>query len=90
MPREGLSESLIDPALALLRRQGAEVRFGARLRGIEFADGRAVELLFEGSQFPLRRVRQPDSRGAGRVAARLVPGLTVPDEHAPIVNAHFR
>src|SRR5205823_13730095 len=23
-------------------------------------------------------------------AARLVPALTVPDDHAPIVNAHFR
>src|SRR5947207_3316737 len=42
VPHEGLSESLIDPALALLRRQGTEIRFGARLRGIEFAGiGRA-------------------------------------------------
>jgi len=24
------------------------------------------------------------------IAARLVPGLVVPDDYAPIVNAHFR
>src|SRR5204863_5443727 len=29
VPLEGLSESLIDPAVALLRRQDAEIRFGA-------------------------------------------------------------
>src|SRR4029077_20857266 len=44
VPHDGLSESLIDPALALLRRRGAEIRFAARLRGIGFADGRAAEL----------------------------------------------
>lgn len=90
VPHEGLSESLIDPALALLRRQGTEIRFGARLRGIEFADGRAVELLFESSQVPLGASDSLILAVPASVAARLVPGLTVPDEHAPIVNAHYR
>src|SRR5947208_2267023 len=40
LPREGLSESLIDPALELLRRGGADIRFGARLRGLGFTNGR--------------------------------------------------
>src|SRR6266576_2663036 len=48
IPHDGLSESLIDPALALLRRKGTEIRFAARLRSIGFAEGRAAELLFDG------------------------------------------
>jgi phytoene dehydrogenase-like protein len=40
LAREGLSESLVDPALAYLARHGAEVRFGARLRAVGFAEGR--------------------------------------------------
>ncbi len=33
LPRDGLSESLVDPALAFLARRGATIRFGARLQG---------------------------------------------------------
>ena len=35
--RSGLSQAFVDPALALLRRRGATVRFGRRLRGIAWA-----------------------------------------------------
>jgi squalene-associated FAD-dependent desaturase len=89
VPHEGLSESLVDPALALLRRKGAEIRFGARLRGIGFAAEHAAELEFDGDT-----VRLDPSDGVilavpANAAARLVPGLIVPDDHAPIVNAHF-
>ena len=49
VPREGLSESLVDPALAaLLRGRGAEIRFSARLRSIGFAADRVTELDFDG------------------------------------------
>jgi len=90
VPHDGLSESLIDPALAVLRRQGADIRFGARLRAIGFAAGHAVELQFDGGTVALG---SPDSvilAVPATAAARLVPGLAVPEDHAPIVNAHFR
>jgi hydroxysqualene dehydroxylase len=90
MPREGLSESLINPALALLRRQGAEIRFGARLRGIEFGNERAAELLFDGQTISVGPSDSVILAVPASVAARLVPGLTVPDDHAPILNAHYR
>jgi hydroxysqualene dehydroxylase len=90
VPREGLSESLIDPALAQLRRNGAEIRFGARLRGIEFAAGRVATLAFDGAATMLGPSDSVILAVPANVAARLVPGLTVPDDSAPIVNAHYR
>jgi len=90
MPREGLSESLIDPALALLRRHDAEIRFGARLRGIDFGDRQAAELLFDAHRVSVGPSDSVILAAPASVAARLVPGLTVPDDHAPILNAHYR
>ena len=90
VPRLGLSESLIDPALAFLRRGGAEIRFGARLRGIKFAGGRAAGLLFDEGTVALGASDSVILAVPPSVAARLVPGLTVPDDHAPIINAHYR
>ncbi len=90
VPREGLSESFVDPALAMLRAGGAEIRFGARLRAIGFADGRVVGLDFDDGPVSLGRQDEVVLAAPAAVAARLVPGLVVPNDHAPIVNAHFR
>ena len=84
VPREGLSESLVDPGLARL----GDVRFGTRLRGIAFDGPRATGLDFDGEAVAVQgevvlAVPAP-------VAARLVPELVVPDDYAPIVNAHYR
>ena len=90
VPHEGLSESLVDPALALLSRHGSEVRFGTRLRSIKFASNRADELIFDEKSVVLSHYDGVILGVPPSVAARLVPGLIVPDDYAPIVNAHFR
>ena len=89
LPREGLSESLVDPALAMLRAKGAEIRYGARLRALHFMHRRVFELDFDSGLVDIGA----DSvvlAVPGAVAARLVPELAAPDDHAPIVNAHYR
>jgi hydroxysqualene dehydroxylase len=88
--RDGLSESLIDPALSLLSRRGARVRFGARLKALGFAEARVSELSFDDDRIALRPEDSVVLAVPAAIAARLVPGLTVPDDYAPIVNAHFR
>jgi squalene-associated FAD-dependent desaturase len=90
VPKEGLSESLVDPALARLRALGAEIRFGARLRRLGFAAERACELVFDEGAIRLGAGDQVVLAVPARVASRLVPGLLAPDAFAPIVNAHFR
>lgn len=90
VPKEGLSESLVDPALAALRARGAVIRFGTRLRRLGFAGERVAELVFDAGAATLDPGDQVVLAVPAPVAARLVPGLVVPDAFAPIVNAHFR
>ena len=83
-----LDAAFIDPALRFLEGHGVVPQFGRRLRGIVFDDDRATALEFGNGPEPLD--------GAALVlavpswiAADLVPGLIVPDQHSAIVNAHF-
>jgi hydroxysqualene dehydroxylase len=90
LPRHGLSETFVDPALVALRRHGAIVHFGLRLRGFEFSGDRVSVLRFESGQVDLAAEDRVILATPAAVAARLVPGLTVPERYSPIVNAHFR
>ena len=90
LPRVGLSESFVEPALARLRATGAEIRFGARLRALIFGPERVSDLVFEASSTALDRADGVILAVPAAIAARLVPGLIVPDRYSPIVNAHFR
>ena len=88
--REGLSQSLVDPALAFLSRHRATVRFGARLKEIGLAGQHADQLAFDEGIVVLGPRDSAILAVPAAIAARLVPGLTVPDDYAPSVNAHFR
>lgn len=90
LPRDGLSESLVDPALACIAAQGGRLRFGARLRELALGEDRVAALLFDGERVDLPLGDEVILAVPAAIAARLVPGLTVPDDYAPIVNAHFR
>jgi hydroxysqualene dehydroxylase len=90
LPREGLSETFVDPALRHLRRLRTEIRFGVRLRGMCFAGDRVRDLTFDAATLPLASGDIAILAVPAAVAARVVPGLTVPDAASPIVNAHFR
>ncbi len=90
MPKVGLSESFVDPALAYLRTHGAELRFGARVAGLTVTDGRVSGLAgpnvdeIVGAEDAVILATPP------WVAAELLPGLTVPQMHEAIINLHFR
>ena len=88
--RAGLSDAFVDPALEFLRRNGATVRLGRRLRGIDFAHGRASHLDFGTESAGLRDGESVVLAVPPVAAAALVPSLTAPKESNTIVNAHFR
>ena len=90
VPREGLSESLIEPALDRLHVLGAQLRFGSRLRAIEFAGDRAAALAFDEGSEGLAQDEAAVLAVTAPVAARLVPDLVAPDAFRGIVNAHYR
>ncbi len=89
----GLSHCFIDPALAYLRARSAEIRFGARVRGLrtaadsrriaglQTADGESIDLA-EGAHVVIAVPPGP--------ARKLIPDLTVPDASQAIVNVHYR
>src|SRR6516225_9897907 len=90
VPRDGLSETFVDPALAYLRAQGAEICFSARLRALHFASDYVTEFVFDSGPVGLGRDDSVILAVPAAMAARMVPALTVPDAHSPILNAHFR
>lgn len=83
-----LDAAFVDPALAFLGTYGTAPSFGRRLRALAFDDDRVTTLDFGNG---------PEAVGDDIVvlavppwiAAELVPGLTVPDRHSAILNAHF-
>ena len=88
--RDGLSSSLVDPAVEWLGARGCAPRFGARLRAIHFDGDRAAELDFGATRVSLEAgdgvvLAVPPAR-----AVELLPGLVAPQASRAIVNAHFR
>ena len=85
-PREGLSESFIDPALALLRAAGAEIRFRARVARLGFGGDRVTSI----DDRPMGADEAVVVATPAPIAAALVPDLVVPDKFEAIVNVHYR
>lgn len=86
----GLSKSLIDPAVKTLIDLGAQVRMSARLRGLRWTDYRVRELNFAegvyriGTDDAVVLAVPPD------ICGELWPETNPPTESRAIVNAHFR
>jgi squalene-associated FAD-dependent desaturase len=89
-PKEGLSESLVDPALAVLQAKGGAVRFGQRLRNLRFEGERVVALDFGRGEVALEAEDSVVLAVTASVAKDLIPELDPPDEFRAIINAHFR
>jgi squalene-associated FAD-dependent desaturase len=89
--RQGLSHTLIEPALALLEQRKAEVRLGHELRGIRLSDARVDALDFgNGDTVALDGDDAVILAVPPWTAAALIPELTTPNQFRAIVNAHFR
>lgn len=87
---EGLTPTLIAPALKLLAARGVEIRYQARVRGVRWQDGRAIALHFSEG---LLRVEPDDAVVLAvppEICAELWPPIEPPQESRPILNVHFR
>ncbi|MCY4341735.1 MAG: hydroxysqualene dehydroxylase HpnE [Gammaproteobacteria bacterium] len=86
----GLSDAFVDPALAWLRAQGAELQFKRRLTQIERSNERAETLCFGERRVRLGADDRVVLAVPPQAAAGLLPGLAAPLQSSPIVNVHFR
>ena len=88
-PREGLSATFIDPAIAALRRAGATIRTGSRVTALPTADGRVQRIATNlgpvelGGDGVVLAVPAP-------VAQSLLPNVQAPEAFESIVNLHYR
>lgn len=88
--RETLGDAFVEPTVASIERLGGQVRFGARVRALDFADNRLAGLMLAEGPVALGArdvlvLATPPTR-----AKELVPDLTAPEDGEPILNAHFR
>jgi squalene-associated FAD-dependent desaturase len=88
--RDGLSESLVDPALAWLGQRGGVLHTGRRVAGLEIAGGRVVGLRLADQVVAVAPGDAVALAVPPWVAAELLPGLVAPDAFEAIVNVHFR
>ncbi len=86
----GLSSTLIDPAVRALRGAGAPVRTHARLRAIARRGERAERLDFTDGSIRLDRGDSVVLAVTPGPCGELLPGAVTPRCHNPIVNAHYR
>jgi squalene-associated FAD-dependent desaturase len=90
VPKLGLSESFVDPAISYLRARGAAFRFGARIASIEIAAGRVNRLSGPALDEPVAPGERVVLATPPWIAAELLPGLVVPEEFEAIINLHYR
>jgi hydroxysqualene dehydroxylase len=88
---EGLGAAFIDPALQLLQRHGASLRFDHRLRTLVFDNGRMAALEFaDGDRIALNPEDRVVLAVPAPIAGALVRDLATPTKFRAIVNAHFK
>ena len=87
---EGLSSTFVDPALTHLAAQGATIRLGERLSGVEIENGRAVALSFGKERKALAQNDALVMAVPPWIAQKMLPSLVVPDDFRTILNIHFR
>jgi len=85
-----LAAAFVEPAFQYLKRKGATIRLGQRVRAIAFDDNSARALLLPDSELPLAGGDTVILAVPPWVASEMVPGTVAPTEFCAIVNAHFR
>jgi hydroxysqualene dehydroxylase len=89
-PRQGLSESLVDPAVTWLGARGGAVVTGRRIAGLGVAGGRVTALETPDGPVPIEEGDAVVLAVPPWVATDLLPELVAPDAFEAILNIHFR
>jgi hydroxysqualene dehydroxylase len=89
-PRQGLSESLVDPAVAWMAARGGAVVTGRRIAGLGVAGGRVTALETPDGPVPVEEGDAVVLAVPPWVATDLLPDLVAPDAFEAILNIHFR
>jgi squalene-associated FAD-dependent desaturase len=90
VPKEGLSEALVDPAVSTLRERGGEILFNRRITGLLVEQGRVTALGTPEGQVTIGPDEAVVLAVPPWVAGELLPEITVPNAFESILNVHFK
>jgi len=90
VPREGLSESFVDPALAWLADRAGTLQTGCRIAALEIEGDLVTGLRGPDGVIPVSPGEAVVLAVPAWVAADLLPRLPVPTAFEAIVNIHFK
>lgn len=89
-PREGLSESFVDPAIAWLEGRGGALLVNRRVAALRRDGGRVIALATPDGAVPVAPGEAVVMAVPPWVASALLPDLVAPDAFQSILNIHFR
>jgi squalene-associated FAD-dependent desaturase len=89
-PKEGLSESFVDPAVAHLKAAGVDLRVSHRIAAIAEEQGRVCSLAGPEGEIAVGPDEAVVLAVPPSVAVGLWPEVTAPDAYEAILNLHFR
>lgn len=89
-PREGMSETFVDPALTWLTARGGEITFNRRIAALRAVNNRIVALDTTDGPVPVAAGDGVVLATPPWIAGDLLPGLNPPNAFQAIVNVHFR
>jgi hydroxysqualene dehydroxylase len=90
LPKQGLSDALINPAVTTLQGRGADIRFNSRIAERTVSDGRVTALRGPDGVIALGPQDSVVLAVPPWVATELMPDLVAPDAFQAILNIHFR
>ena len=89
-PREGMSETFIDPALHWLTARGGKIAFNRRIAALRIVNNRIVALDTTDGPVPIAAQDGVVLATPPWIAGDLLPGLNPPNAFQAIINVHFR
>ncbi|MGE4350722.1 MAG: hydroxysqualene dehydroxylase HpnE [Bdellovibrionales bacterium] len=91
IPKIGMSETFVTPALETIRAHGGEIKFGHRLRAFDVtSEGQVTKLDFSGRLVNVGPQDWVILAVPPWVAQELIPNLLTPTEFRSIANIHYR
>jgi squalene-associated FAD-dependent desaturase len=90
LPKEGLSDALVEPAISTLRERGADILFSRRISGLVIDHGRVTALQTNEGKVVLGLDEAVVLAVPPWIAAELLPDVTVPNAFESILNVHFK
>jgi phytoene dehydrogenase-like protein len=90
VPKVGLSDALVDPAIETLRKRGADIQFNRRITGLSIAHGRVTALRTADGPVSLDADDAVVLAAPPWVAGEMLPDITVPNAFESILNVHYK